>query len=274
MPDERFKDKADPSVGRIAGKKWMVLGSSPTASEFYSHPEVDLIGSAGDAITLVRPDYYFVTELDSLPRFVEERKKARSAGTKVIVSEERIGNIAGPNPRGTSEVRKLAQEWRLLQDKPATARVDEIVGRLISLGSWVRGGVGRRGSNIFVFPHDEWMEFNDIGATFIESWKVWEHGMYCQSNAGILALQWAVNHGATEVHMVGMEGYTGGIDYFTGEKGNDKSAMYFRQTFWPHTQRIVDKCPDIQFITYGKMNYPLKGNNVSSPQRSSRLQPA
>ncbi len=247
--------------------KWMVLGSSPTAREFYGHPEVDLIGAAGDAITLCRPDYYFVAELRSLVMFVEERAAARKAGTKVILSETRVGNVGGPPPRCPPEAKKLESEWRDIKRASLNGEIDrdrlaEIERHLIELGSWVLEDVGTRGSHIFDFPHDGWMEYVDTGATHLGAYKAWEPGLYCQAVAGILALQYAVNHGATEVHMVGMEGYTGGVDYFTGKRGAERGAKYFREAWAPHTQRIVDKCPEIQFFVYGNPTYPLEGNNV------------
>lgn len=78
-------------------------------------------------------------------------------------------------------------------------------------------------------------------------------GEYAQSAlSGLFCLQYALNHGARRVHLIGMEGYT--------DEG--KGARMVAKYCGPFTQSCVDACPRVQFITYGHLNYPLHGANV------------
>ena len=117
----------------------------------------------------------------------------------------------------------------------------------------------------FDFPCDGYISDFTSGS-YQRSHKCYTPGKYAHSCAGCLALQWAVNHGATEVHMVGMEGYTGGIDYFNGNQGNDKSARVTQSNYGPLVQRITETHPDVQFTAYGDLKYSLTGDNVSLVQ--------
>lgn len=110
------------------------------------------------------------------------------------------------------------------------------------------------------YPHDLAL---DLFGGFKNGWRVWEPGMYVNCTAGAFALQFAVNHNPAEIHMVGLEGYTGGVDYFDGKTSNEQCKRYSRQVYAPLLQRIVDKCPQTQFITYGNPIYKLSGKNVS-----------
>ena len=201
----------------------MVLGASPSAPEFHSIPNVDVVASAGDGILLHRPDYDILTEEVSLRKYHAERYEARKLGTKVFIRD--------------------------------------------GLRSVFRDKFG----SDFDFPCDGYIS-DFTNGSYHNSHKWYEPGRYAHSCAGNLALQWAVNHGATEVHMVGMEGYTGGIDYFNGNQGNDKSARVTQASFGPLTQRIVETHPNVQFTAYGDLKYPLEGDNVSLVQGS--LSPA
>ena len=149
----------------------MVLGASRSAAQFYEVPVVDVVASAGDAILLQRPDWYFLAEERSLDLFESERAEARMLGTKVVLNgqlRKKIRNKFGEN---------------------------------------------------FIFPCDEYInEFTN--GSVMSSYKRYRPGHYAHTFAGGFALQWAVNHGATEVHMFGMKGYTGGVDYFDGRYGN------------------------------------------------------
>ncbi len=199
---------------RKDGTRWMVLGASPSAPQFHTVPNVDVVVSAGDGILLQRPDYYILTEEVSLRRYHDERYEARALGTKVIIRD--------------------------------------------GLRSVFRDKFG----SDFDFPCDGYIS-DFTNGSYQHSHKWYEPGRYAHCCAGILALQWAVNHGATEVHMVGMEGYTGGVDYFNGNHGNDKSARVTQSAFGPLTQRIVETHPDVQFTAYGDLKYSLDGDNVS-----------
>ena len=111
------------------------------------------------------------------------------------------------------------------------------------------------------FPHDEVIEY--CPGNYMHAWRIWIPGRYARMCAGGLAFQWAANHGATEIHMVGMEGYTGQVDYFTGQHGNAKGPRMTEEAYGPLMQRVADKLPQVQFIMYGTPRYQFEGRNVS-----------
>ncbi len=142
-----------------------------------------------------------------------------------------------------------------------------MLGTKVVLNGQLRKKIRSKFGENFVFPCDEYIdEFSD--GSYMSSYKRYRPGQYAHACAGCLALQWAVNHGATEVHMVGMEGYAGGVDYFDGRRGNDGSAKATRQSYRHLIQRIVDTHLDIKFFAYGKLVYSLDGDNVSLIQGS------
>lgn len=78
-------------------------------------------------------------------------------------------------------------------------------------------------------------------------------GEYAQcALSGLFCLQYALNHGARRIHLIGMEGYT--------DPG--KGTRMLETYCGPFTQSCVDACPSVQFVTYGHLNYPLHGDNV------------
>ena len=92
-------------------------------------------------------------------------------------------------------------------------------------------------------------------------------GSYCGGLSGLLCLQYALNHGAKSVHLVGMNGYTGkrGGDYFDEHEPDNKGrkrAMHTESIIQPFTQSAVDVCPDVGFVFYGQLNYSVAGQNV------------
>jgi hypothetical protein len=195
----------------------MVLGASPSAPSYFEIPDVDVIASAGAAILLYRPDWYFIFERDPLWLHEDRLKDARANGTKVVVN-----------------------------------------------GGW-REYIKKTKGEDYEYPCDEWIDDYCYGGVF-NSHRHWTPGIYAQTVGGCLALQWAVNHGAKEVHIVGLEGYTGEVDYFTGERGNATGLRLTRKGYGPLMQKIISLSPDIQFIVYGELKYPLDGDNVSLVQ--------
>lgn len=93
-------------------------------------------------------------------------------------------------------------------------------------------------------------------------------GGYSGGLSGLLCLEYAVNHGAKRVHLVGMNGYAGveGSDYFDGHETPlnppDKRLRHTREIVEPFTQAVVDACPDVEFVFYGRINYRVAGANV------------
>lgn len=112
------------------------------------------------------------------------------------------------------------------------------------------------------YPHDFAIDLKD-------NWEDWEPGIYVDSFSGAVALQWAVNHEATEIHLVGCEGYRGPEynDYCDGTKTNKHGKTKSEKEYVPLLQRIVEKCPKIKFFAYGNTTYKLKGENVSHRRR-------
>jgi len=90
---------------------------------------------------------------------------------------------------------------------------------------------------------------------------------YTAGLSGLLCLQYAINQGARQIHLVGMNGYTGqkNGDYFDGhEPANTgrKRHMHTETVIQPFTQAAVDECQDIEFVFYGALNYSVAGPNV------------
>lgn len=92
-------------------------------------------------------------------------------------------------------------------------------------------------------------------------------GMYTAGLTGLLCLQYAINHGAKQVHMVGMNGYIGGsgVDYFESDGPANlgiTKRSHTENIIVPFTQSAIDSCPDVEFIVYGRLNYNVSGANA------------
>ena len=85
---------------------------------------------------------------------------------------------------------------------------------------------------------------------------------YCAVGySGLFCLQYAVNHAATVVHCVGMEGYAKeGSHYFDGSPDSELNQTDVIQEI---VQAVADACPWVEFVFYGKMNYRVIGQNVT-----------
>jgi len=89
-----------------------------------------------------------------------------------------------------------------------------------------------------------------------------------------MCLEYAIAHGARQIHLVGMTGYAGtdGGDYFGGyEPGHEpdtnpenieRRRRHTLEIIQPFTQAAVDCCPDIDFVFHGRLNYQVSGPNV------------
>ena len=82
--------------------------------------------------------------------------------------------------------------------------------------------------------------------------------------SGLMCLQYALNHEATDVHLVGMEGYGESGHYFNGNQdcGPEKSVPFTENLIQPFVQSCIDACPDVTFHFYGQLNYKVSGENV------------
>lgn len=204
----------------------MVLGASPTAPKYHTVPEVDVVIAAGDGILLQRPDFIVITEERCLFNHLDKQKEYQAQGTKVILHDLLVRDRAGA-PSGA-------------------------MTRAYKEGHVEEG---------FKYPYDELVRCSGKPAPmfqFKKAWTLWKPGGCVICCSGMVALQYALNHGATELHMVGMEGYTGGVDYFSGRKSNRFAHLLTRDTYRNLYNRIIAALPDIQFIHYGKPLFGLK----------------
>jgi hypothetical protein len=95
----------------------------------------------------------------------------------------------------------------------------------------------------------------------------WMRGTLCngRTSGGLLA-QLAILNGASRVLMVGMEGYRSGhgetrVDYFDGRDGSahhDETMAFYG----PLLQSVIDQTPTVEWVWYGRPNYPWSGPNV------------
>jgi len=95
---------------------------------------------------------------------------------------------------------------------------------------------------------------------------VFTKGNYPQCNlSGLFCLCYAINNGASHVHVVGMEGYThhqnNGVAYFDGRRGNGSGKLITERLIEPITQSIVDNA-GVLFSFYGNLAYSVTGTNV------------
>lgn len=81
--------------------------------------------------------------------------------------------------------------------------------------------------------------------------------------SGLWSLQYAVNSGATTIHLPGHEGYRAAkTDYDNGEPHARGKELTFGQ-IEPGMNAIVGACPDVQFVFYGDLAYDVRGTNVT-----------
>lgn len=85
--------------------------------------------------------------------------------------------------------------------------------------------------------------------------------------SGSHLMQLAVNLGAKQVTLIGMEGYrstphTKVVDTFDGRLGPSFGAKHTEQWYGPLMQQVVSACPDVLFDFYGRLRYPMVGHNV------------
>lgn len=95
----------------------------------------------------------------------------------------------------------------------------------------------------------------------------WTPGEYHNGRtSGCFLVQWAVNHGAREVHLVGMGGYRSSegqitVDYDNGKRGVAEYEQVMR-SYAPMMRSIVRQSPKVRFVFHGRPNYECEGTNV------------
>lgn len=83
------------------------------------------------------------------------------------------------------------------------------------------------------------------------------------SLSGLWCVQYAINSGATTIHMPGHEGYRGiATDYESG-LAHPNAATKTLGVIQPGFQAMIDACPDVEFVFYGDLAYDVKGVNAT-----------
>lgn len=86
--------------------------------------------------------------------------------------------------------------------------------------------------------------------------------------SGLICLQYALDHGASRVILVGMSGYRSKeseivTDSFDGRKGKAGGSDQTQYCIRPFIQSAINALPHVQFVVVGKLAYTLTGPNVS-----------
>jgi len=90
----------------------------------------------------------------------------------------------------------------------------------------------------------------------------WKRGTYSpfRDPVGPQAVQFCVNNGADLVHLRGLEGGDRGHDGLPADEIQADAVRYHAYIL----QAVVNECPDVTFIQYGKPLYRLVGPNVEA----------
>lgn len=116
--------------------------------------------------------------------------------------------------------------------------------------------------------------------------NVFEHGRYHDvSLSGIWCMQFALNHWATEVHVIGQEGYRSRAtrnsegefvkwevqvpDYADGSAYTKDGPLVTAERIEPAMNAMVRACPVVKFHFYGDLSYRVEGPNVEVHQCAS-----
>ena len=81
--------------------------------------------------------------------------------------------------------------------------------------------------------------------------------------SGLWSVQYAINSGATAIHLPGHEGYRGTATDYESGMAHPNAAMKTLGVIQPGFQAMIDACPDVQFVFYGDLAYDVRGSNVT-----------
>ncbi len=112
----------------------------------------------------------------------------------------------------------------------------------------------------------EWIdEFLTVDVGPWSPWKFIKGHYTAVRLSGLFCLQYAINHGATSIHLVGMEGYGDDEHYFDDGAVSRvaKDSQLTLKTIQPFTQQLIDRCPDVDFRFYGELNYHIVAGNAT-----------
>ncbi len=155
-------------------------------------------------------------------------------------------------------VNEVGSLWKYTEELDEARRL----GTKVILSRKLRNYLSNNKPPSYRYPCDEFLDTKECNDE--EPAREWELGSYVPICGGVLALQWALNHGASEIHLVGMEGYGGPEDviYFNGGYGTNHSENYTKNIYAPLLRTIVSGMPDVCFVIYGTPVYDLVGSNV------------
>ena len=214
-----------------AGQEWILVGSSPGATMFPRIRE-----QYSDAVTITTnmgytlfgekpPDVYFFCDLlDLIP---ERMDTDDSRGSR-----------------------------RFFESRDASKQLKE-------QGCHVIGHI--RNNEIRLQWGLEW--FNEMIIAEVGGWRPWKFipGKYTAARlSGLFCLQYAINNGATHVHLVGCEGYAASGHHFDTDVDSAEAIEenLTADFIGPFTQAVVKACPKVEFTFYGNLEYAIHGDNV------------
>jgi hypothetical protein len=101
----------------------------------------------------------------------------------------------------------------------------------------------------------------------------WVRGAYSNYTlSGLYCIMFAINHGATKIILPGHEGFNVDAELYHWDQSDHSTLTVFLTEKWKtikHDVQItiweefVEQCPDIEFVFYGDLNYPVEGENVT-----------
>lgn len=210
----------------------LILGSSPSMPQYsklaFDNCGTILTANAGCYECMFRqriPQVFATIEVDSPKLFGRYYRKFREGGTKILTIDLSLAN------------------------DPGLAREADIIIDILPKGQQYGNIHHRKGCYSDVTPY--------------------VRGSYaaCSASGGYL-LQYAMNHYAPlEVWLIGMEGYRSTptervVDTFDGRLGNKAGQEWTERLYGPLIQQVVNEWPETKFIFFGKLEYPVEGDNV------------
>jgi len=208
--------------------KWMVLGSSPTAVSFYERArlDTDILVTCNSGIYLARrPDYYIVHDTFSIRKFCQWAGHAATNGTKIVTTQWK-----------EPHVRSSFQAWcksKNIDHEPFAVPY-------------------------FTIPIEESDTLADDQLQRQLSVK-YKPGEYVHAGyTGMFMLQFAANNAKSgdTIHLVGMEGYGEGSQYFDRDDVKE-SNIERTQAIGRFTVGLINACPHLQFVFWGVPNYEV-----------------
>ena len=214
--------------------RWMSLGASPSAPDF-CNIDVDYVAVGGPGIELRAPDVYLIAERSEIFKWYDRTLEMQRLGGHLVI---------------TSFINNYLKTQN-----------DEIGTHLTPWPKHISMDLFPDPAN---FPCDEIVEVNPHCRKSWDDYKTWSPGELCMATCGTMGLLYAIRAKASEIHMVGLEGYAGKSDYFDNRRfhSNSKVAQHFHRFTKPFINKIVEKCPDIKFFHYGEPQFELPYSNL------------